>query len=445
MRVQGSTTATVDIGYPSARSARKALAVLCGVCVFTSMDVALTGLLLEPLKKDLALSDLQIGLVQGTAFGLGMGLSAIPNGLAIDRTNRMRLLTVGMLGWTATMVGAASVSSFFILFLCEMMLGFLTSLLTSAAVSLIGDFVHPEQRSMATSLLAVSQTCGQALAFFAGGVLVDTLARQASVGTALTSQIAPWRITYLLFAGLGGLVLPFLAMTREPKRMEVREAPGSIRRGFIELFRYRAFLIPLFAAAACSIMASSAVLTWIAPALMRLYGQTSTQVGAWLGAVSLPSGIVGSLLAGKFSEAARRSNRGILLPAAIASLVAAPCALLAMTPSVGWVVSLLGIVIVAVAIVGVNVSVTIILYIPNELRGLSQGLYLLTSYGVGRALAPSSVAETTKLLGSDTGLGSAIALVSIPSCLVAAFLFMRASAAARRLSGERKSTVQLVD
>ena len=400
------------------------------------MDVALTSLLLEPLKLDLRLSDVEIGLIQGTAFGLGMGLSAIPNGLAIDRMNRSRLLTLGMVAWTAAMISAATVSSFAVLFISEMMLGVLTSLLTSTAVSLISDVVRPERRSVATSLLAVSQTCGQALAFFAGGLLVDTLAHLDGRGMLLPIGFAPWRSVYLLFAALGALLLPFLASLREPARLEVREGRVNVRQSFVELYRFRGFLVPLFAAAACSIMASSAILTWIAPALMRLYGQTPSQVGAWLGAVSLPAGIVGSLLAGRFSEAARRSSRGIVLPASIASLAAAPCALLAMTPSVGWAVLLLGLVIVAVAIVGVNVSITITLYIPNELRGLSQGLYLLTSFGVGRALAPGTVALTTELLGGGRALGPAIALVAIPSCLFAAALFRRASVAAPRRPDE---------
>lgn len=83
-------------GFPPPAVANRALTVLTLLGFITGVDGQMTGLLIEPMKRDLNLSDVQMGLLQGTAFGIGLSLASIPLGRLIDSRNRMRLLTLGI-------------------------------------------------------------------------------------------------------------------------------------------------------------------------------------------------------------------------------------------------------------------------------------------------------------------------------------------------------------
>ena len=95
---------TLAPSFPTPAQARRGVAYIATTGFFLSMDITLTTLLIEPIKREMGLSDIQIGLVQGTAFGIAFGLSSVPLGRLIDKGNRVRFLGVGLLFWIAAMV-----------------------------------------------------------------------------------------------------------------------------------------------------------------------------------------------------------------------------------------------------------------------------------------------------------------------------------------------------
>src|SRR3546814_20391575 len=64
-----------------------------------SSDLILT-LVVEPVRADLAISDLQISLLQGLSFGLFYAVMGISLGLRADRVSRKRLLIFGIVVWS---------------------------------------------------------------------------------------------------------------------------------------------------------------------------------------------------------------------------------------------------------------------------------------------------------------------------------------------------------
>ncbi|MFC6623152.1 MFS transporter [Novosphingobium panipatense] len=155
--------------YPPHKTARWAIMVLSVLGFFLSMDVTLTTLLIEPMKHDMVLTDVEIGLLQGTAFGLAFGLASLPLGRAIDRANRVTLLKLGLIVWMVSMGATALAGSVATLMLSRIALGFVYALLIPSALSIISDLYPPERRSVATSLFAVGQASGQAFGILAGG------------------------------------------------------------------------------------------------------------------------------------------------------------------------------------------------------------------------------------------------------------------------------------
>jgi MFS family permease len=325
------------------------------------------------------------------------------------------------------MIAASLASGFLTLFVAEFTLGAVLSLINPAATSLLSDLFAPDQRGARTAILSAGQISGQAGAFLIGGILVDYLAGHAS-GGAWYMSFSAWRITYLIFAVLSLVALPGLLTLPEPARQETAIRRLSIVRSFRHLVDYKAFLMPLFAGSTFGLVASSAILTWIAPILMRSYGLHAGQVGEWLSIVTLTGGLLASFLAGKLSRDAKQAGRSIVFPAAIACLVFAPFTLLALTPSAALVAGALFMIVTTSILTQVTSSIAIVTLIPNELRGLCFGIYLVLGIGFGRGVGPEMVAWLGGLFAGPNGLNIALAVVSAPCSLVAAWLFFIASA-----------------
>jgi MFS family permease len=67
------------------RYASYALGLLVAVGVFNVVDRSIIGLLLEPIARDLQLTDSQLGLFSGPAFGFFYALAQIPLAHVADR------------------------------------------------------------------------------------------------------------------------------------------------------------------------------------------------------------------------------------------------------------------------------------------------------------------------------------------------------------------------
>jgi len=411
--------------YPPHKSARLAIMVLSALGFFLSMDVTLTTLLIEPMKHDMALTDVEIGLLQGTAFGLAFGLASLPLGRAIDRANRVALLKLGLLIWMVAMGATALAGSVATLMLSRIALGFVYGLLIPSALSIISDLYPPERRSVATSLFAVGQASGQAFGILAGGLIFDVLTKLLVGSPDLMGGLAPWRTLYLAAATLALPLLLGIGLISEPARQEQEQRGRSLKTALLELWEHRSFLGPLLAAMLFSTMTFQAAAVWATPVLIRSYHQTPGQFAGWLSSVTFAGGIVGALLGGQLAEFGRRraGRAGVLLPAIAAAALTAPLSFFGVAPSVAT----FGILLAGSMLVGAfNATVGVIaitLNVPNEIRGLALGANVFVSAVFGAATAPTAIALLSSLLGGEAKLGLAIAGICVPGALLSALFF----------------------
>jgi predicted MFS family arabinose efflux permease len=89
---------------------RYALGLLCVVYVVNFVDRQVLSILLQSIKEDLGLSDLQLGLLSGTAFGLFYATLGIPIARLADRFSRKGVIAVCLALWSVmtALCGAAS-------------------------------------------------------------------------------------------------------------------------------------------------------------------------------------------------------------------------------------------------------------------------------------------------------------------------------------------------
>ena len=430
---------TAAAGFPKPRDARRALLMLQLLAFVTAMDITMTGLLIEPMKREMALSDVQIGLLQGTAYGVAYGLASMPMGRLIDSRTRTRLLVIGVLVWAAAMAATALAHTIGLLIACRAVLGVVTALLLPASISLLADLFTPERRMVATSLFAAGQACGQAFGILAGGLFFDALGRMIAAHAGSFGGLTPWRVLYLGAAMTSLVLVPPLAAMNEPIRQEREGEVSSGSLALLRLWSYRGFVGPMLAASLFSVIALQAASVWAAPVLIRTFGQTPGQFAGWLSAITLAGGIVGALAGGRLAELGRRRGgpRGALFPALVAALLTAPLSLFALVPTLPLFAVMLGLELFCAGLIPTIGIVALTLNIPNEIRGICIGAYVLVVALFGTATAPMAIAFVSRALGGEAMLGQAIALVSAPSAVASAIFF----GVAMRSEASRRPTV----
>ncbi|QRF63368.1 MFS transporter [Variovorax paradoxus] len=424
------------LGYPSLGRARYAQYVLGAIALLSTMDIGIVALLLEPIKHDLALTDVQAGIANSTSYAAAYGLLSLPMGLLVDRMNRVRLVFVAMLIWCVSLGLAASATGFWTLALAKATMGTATAVLLPAALSLFGDYFAPDRRASATATYPLGQILGSAAAVLIGGLGFDALSRIHAADSHALGGMTPWRAVFALAAIMATPIMGLILFMREPKRMEVREQG---RATWHELWAYRDFLCPLLISVVFLSGLSSSVATWGAPALMRLYGQQPGDFAGWFAAVTLGAGIVGVTASGRLVDWARRNGdySAVMLPAAVAALVCAPASTMALASNVKLFAVGMTIFQLAAAVAIVVPVIAINFRIPNELRGRTFGLYVIAA-AIGGSLAAPTVATLSKFLGGEAMLGRAMAGVGVPLALLAALCL------AMTLRSSRKGPAQAV-
>src|SRR5450631_345286 len=78
--------------YPSSAAAWYSVAVLMLMYIFSFIDRTTISLIVEPMKRDLQISDTQIGMLQGLAFALLYTFLGLPIARLSDRHSRRAII-----------------------------------------------------------------------------------------------------------------------------------------------------------------------------------------------------------------------------------------------------------------------------------------------------------------------------------------------------------------
>ena len=396
--------------------------LVVGMVGFVSvLDSGVAGLIIQPIKHDLDLTDVQVGLAYGTAFYAAYGLLAIPGGMLADKIPRVRLLILAMTLLCSGLVITALSQGIWMLVISKAVVGVSAAFTYPAALSLLADLFPPETRSSGSACYPIGQQLGTFAAFLGGGLGYSALVRLSITHISMLHGLAPWRMFSLVFAVMGLLVVPFLIALPEPQRMEI----GSDKSGtFRELWSYRRLLAPLLVGIMCLGGASSGILTWLAPSLTRLYHLQPGDYAVASSVLILTCGLSAFILAGKVANHLheRWGSRAVTLAAAVAAALCVPGMLAGMMPTpIGF--AALGSTyefFIAMAIWFPTMTINIL--IPNELRGLCMGSYVVL-IGLAGMVGSPLVGYVGQVLGGPQMIGRAIPAVCVPFALLAAFSF----------------------
>ena len=389
---------------PIRRGGHRALIVLQLAYAVAFLDRAMLGLLVEPIRLDLHLTDVQLSLLLGLAFAVLNATLGLPLGALADRWHRPRLLAACAAIWCLGTAACGLATGFATLFAARVIVGAGEAALGPIAPSLLSSYFVGRGRSVAMSVYQTASSVGAGLALIGGGAFF------AVVQTFdLAAGIAPWRLVFFVI-GIAGLIVPALVLILpEPRVAALRGETKASVEAFRQFFVTRRQLLAChFGGFALFSAMSYGVANWIPAFFEREHGWTTAQVGLRYGLIILASGTGGVLSGGVMASRLQRSGRTDAVPLVMALGAGSAGLFSAIAPIVSNASLSLTLYAVAIFFLSFPTGTSIAALhdvTPEPLRGRVTAIYAALVALIGASLGPYAVAQVATLWsGNGHGL-----------------------------------------
>ena len=420
-----------------------ALTVLFLINAMNFFDRQILGAVAEPVRRELQLTDAQLGWL-GTAFTLLYAVVGVPLGRLADRANRARILAGGVFVWSLLTVSSGLARNFVQLFFMRLGVGIGEATCAPAASSLIGDLFPARQRARALSVFMLGLPVGLGLSFAVSGYI---------------AQYYGWRWAFFV-AGVPGILCAVACLfIREPERGATEEhAIGAQRRAGSPYLVV--FSIPtvrwIIVSGALHNFNMYAIGAFLVPFLERVHGLTTVRAGLVAMIAYGFAGIPGLFVGGWLGDVARRARvNGRMIVGACSLFLSVPFVYLALQRAPGDTTFFLIFMTIGCSAMYVYYSTvysTLHDVIEPSLRGTAMALYFCAMYLLGASLGPLGLGYisdfftrraaleagmtnfSTEALApySSSGLHAAMYIVPVLSILLTIVL----AAAARTVKGD---------
>jgi MFS family permease len=286
----------MDPGVTRAASRGWALGLLTVIYTFGFIDRMVMSVLGQPIKAELGLTDLQLGLIGGLTFALFNAILSIPLARIAERRNRIALVAAGVLLWSLATMGCGVVTGFFTLLFMRLGVG-IGEAVVPAVNSVISDMYPRERRASALSIYMLAIPLGA----FAGAALGGFIAQRWG-----------WRAAFFA-AGAPGIVLASVLRLSVPEPVRGRYDPpfADLAPPLLDVLRRmraRPAMLHAMAAAGIASAAGYGNNFFLTPVLFRRYGLDITHAGLLAGTINAIPGIVSILASGMLADAAAKRD-----------------------------------------------------------------------------------------------------------------------------------------
>lgn len=136
------TPASQEQPWPSRRQAWYAVAIFACALMVNFLDRGILTLLVEPIKRDLGLSDTQVSLLMGFAFICFYMLVGLPIARLVDSRSRRLIIGIGIATWSGMTALCGFAQNFWQLFAFRVGVGVGEACNGPATYSMLADLFH---------------------------------------------------------------------------------------------------------------------------------------------------------------------------------------------------------------------------------------------------------------------------------------------------------------
>lgn len=273
-----------------------ALALLMLVYVLNFLDRTIIYILFPLIKQEMSFSDTELALLGTTSFVIFYTVLGIPFGRIADKSSRSKLIAIGLAVWSLFSGLTGFADGFWTIFFCRVMVGVGEATLGPAAISLLADYFPPAKRATITSFYSMGIAIGAGLAALLGGAL-------SSYG---------WRTAFFIVGFPGIIIAVLVFLLREPVRTVTTSASNNVSYSssdWTKLLTNKTFVLLCLGYALLG-LATNNISIWSTIYLNRLYNLPVSQIGYWLGILTLVAGVPATLLGGAIADWFNRRQRG---------------------------------------------------------------------------------------------------------------------------------------
>lgn len=428
---------SAEMPYPARATAWYATGVFAFLYWLSILDRFIISLMVDPIKRDLNITDVQFGILHGTAFTFAFAVFGLVAGTLADRFNRRWIIFSCVTIWSLASAACGMAQNFLQLLVARLGVGAGEAGLNPSATSMIADFFPRERLTSAMAVFAMGSTIGSGCAYLLGGKIVEWISQMSTVVIPVVGEVRSWQAVFYI-VGIPGALLSLLIFTvPEPLRCGPRVVQkhtswwSGIFGAYSSFFTFmrsrpRFFLLHYTGFGLAMIVVVGAA-TWYPAHMARTFGWGAGQIGLTLGlAVAIP-GMLGNLISGYcvdaiykrgYHDAQMRWYAGCLL-------VATPVGLFALTSDNPWFfVGALSVFIALISAVPTCAGAALNIVTPNELRGTGYAFFALVTGILGAGMGPVFIAAVAEhIFDGGAFIGRAIALL-IAICFPVASLLL---------------------
>lgn len=338
------------------------------------LDRTIVGAVAEHIKKDLSLSDTQLGLLTGFAFAIFYATLGIPLAMLSDRTNRRNIVAGAVAVWSVMTALCGLAGNYWQLVAARIGVGIGEAGSSPQSHSMIADMYAPHERSGALGFYALGVYLGGMLGFLVGAPL---------------AEVWGWRSVFFV-VGLPGLLIAaliFFTVSEPPrglfegkgaaarKAQTWSETTAELRAAFAFIWNSRACRHVVIGVTLTSFVGYGGVM-WAASFLKRTHGISGVEIGLVLGPIVGVLGGCGALLGGYLADRlSRRDKRWNSWIISAAKAIAAP--------------------LVLAFYLSDNFYLALVFYLPASVFG---AFYLGPSFAIVQSVAPVSMRTTVSAI-----------------------------------------------
>ena len=384
----------------SARQKNYTLFVLVLVYTSSHVDRQIMGILGQPIKESLQISDTQLGLLTGIMFAVFYATLGMPMAMWADRRNRRNLISFSVFLWSGMTALCGAANTFTQLLLLRIGVGVGEAGSNPPSHSMIADLYPKEQRATAMAIFGTGINWGILIGFLVGGWI---------------NEFYGWRTAFVV-VGLPGILLALLVCftLKEPPRGYADangEKPATVTPPpFWSVAKFmitNPVLRNIVAASTLIAFTGYASVIWVPIYLVRIHGMGTGEVGTYLALFIGVGGAIGIYLGGRLADflSARNGEQWLPWVVAIASLIGLPFLYLCFTAATQtgalWAYALpaaLGTVYVAPGFALIQN------HTPTEMRSVAAAISLFIMNIIGLGLGPFSVGFFSDVFTPEFGV-----------------------------------------
>ena len=421
--------------YPSPKLAWGTLFVLSLTYMVSMMDRQILVLLIDPIKADLQISDTQVSLLTGLAFGLVYAFAGIPMGRMADLWIRKYVIIFGVSVWSLLTICGGFARNFSQLFITRMGVGFGEAALTPTAYAMVPDLFPPNKIARALSVFALGGLIGLGLSSLLAGGIIGLVDNVGSITLPVIGAVSAWRLVLFVAGGLSLLLIVPLSLLPEPKRHSDATANLidkdilSFKAVLHYLWQHKRFYGFFLAGVTSYNLFGYGTATWIPSYFIRVHGWEASSAGIILGALYIPAAIIGALssgwLADHFYSKGYKAAPLILMIIVLALLV--PLVLLFIyLPVMEMKITALVLFFLVETMKLVLAPCVLQMSTPNRIRSQVSAISLMIINLVGIGFGAMTIALVTDYVFQDElAVGHSIAVVGVIACAISmCFLFL---------------------